>query len=115
MGVIEYPDVRAWIQEMDVAILPHLNSKKTRSMNPLKLYVYCSLGVPVVSTDIENLDELKPFVWIADTYDDFILKVEKALEDGKKEISNSLNECLIANTWEKRVDQILKELLVSVQ
>jgi glycosyltransferase involved in cell wall biosynthesis len=81
-------------------------------MNPLKLYVYCSLGVPVVSTDIENLDELKPFILIADTYDDFILKVEKALEDGKKGISQSLHECLNANTWEKRVDQILKELLV---
>jgi hypothetical protein len=28
MGVIEYPDVRAWIKELDVAILPHMNSKK---------------------------------------------------------------------------------------
>jgi glycosyltransferase involved in cell wall biosynthesis len=110
MGVIEYPDVRAWIKELDAAILPHLNSEKTRSMNPLKLYVYCSLGVPVVSTNIENLDELKSFISIADTYDDFILKIEKTLEEGKKSISPDLMRCLEKNTWDSRVDQILKEL-----
>jgi hypothetical protein len=115
MGVIEYPDVRAWVNELNVAILPHLNSKKTRSMNPLKLYVYCSLGVPVVSTDIENLDELKSFILIADTYEDFILKVEKSLEKGNKSTSADFRKCLEKNSWDSRVDQILKELCSKIQ
>jgi glycosyltransferase involved in cell wall biosynthesis len=114
MGVIEYPDVRTWIKELDAAILPHVNSEKTRSMNPLKLYVYCSLGVPVVSTNIENLDELKSFISIAETYDDFILKIEKTLEEGKKSISPDLMRCLEKNTWDSRVDQILKELDIKI-
>ncbi len=107
LGVIPYPEVRAWIKAFDVAILPHLNSEKTRSMNPLKLYVYCSLGVPVVSTDIENLDALKSFVSIADGYDDFIKRVELSLEKKGEGISQALKDCLAKNTWDNRVDQIL--------
>jgi len=110
MGVVQYPDVRAWIKAFDVAILPHLNSEKTRSMNPLKLYVYCSLGVPVVATDIENLDELRFFVSIADGYDDFIKKVELSLKNRGRNISTSLKDCLLKNTWDIRVDQVLSEI-----
>ena len=110
LGVIQYPNVRTWVKAFDVAILPHLNSEKTQSMNPLKLYVYCSLGVPVVSTDIENLDELKSFISIADSYDDFIKKVEYLLEEKKKSISAHLKCCLDNNSWDRRVDQIIKEI-----
>jgi len=109
-GVIPYPDVRTWIKALDVAILPHLNSEKTQSMNPLKLYVYCSMGVPVVSTDIENLDELKPFISIAGSYDDFIQKVENILQEKKKHISADLNCCLENNSWDKRVDQVINAI-----
>jgi hypothetical protein len=84
-------------------------------MNPLKLYVYCSLGVPVVSTDIENLDELKSFISVADTHEDFILKVEKALEKVNKGTSDDLRKCLEKNSWNRRADQILKELSSTIE
>jgi len=106
-GVIQYPDVRAWIQAFDVAILPHLNSEKTQSMNPLKLYVYCAIGVPVVSTDIENLDELKSFILIAGSYDDFSKKIEYLIQEKRKSISSDLKICLENNSWDKRVDQVI--------
>jgi len=82
-GVVPYPEVRAWISACDVAILPHVDSAKTQSMNPLKLYVYCSLGVPVVATDIRNLDDLRSHVAVASSNEDFIAKVEDALSKGK--------------------------------
>jgi len=110
VGVVQYPYVRAWIKEFDVAILPHLNSEKTRSMNPLKLYVYCSLGVPVVSTDIENLDELKSFISIAVDYDDFLKKVEAQLSDNQKKITTLFKNCLDNNSWDQRVNQVLNEI-----
>ncbi len=109
-GVIKYPNVRAWIQTFDVAILPHLNSEKTQSMNPLKLYVYCSLGVPVVSTDIENLDELKSFISVAGSYDDFIKKVEYSINEKKKSISAHLKCCLDNNSWDRRIDQVVQAI-----
>lgn len=110
VGVVQYPDVRAWVKAFDVAILPHLNSTKTQSMNPLKLYVYCSVGVPVVSTDIENLDELKSFISIAGDYEDFLRKIEAVLANKQQKTSTHLKNCLDNNSWDQRVDQVLKEL-----
>jgi len=109
-GVVQYPDVRAWIKAFDVAILPHLNSAKTRSMNPLKLYVYCSVGVPVVSTQIENLDELKSFISIAADYDDFLKNIDKLLENKNKSITTGMKDCLYNNSWDNRVGQIIDKL-----
>jgi glycosyltransferase involved in cell wall biosynthesis len=109
-GVVGYPEVRAWINACDVAILPHVDSAKTQSMNPLKLYVYCSLGVPVVATDIRNMDDLRSHVAVASSDDDFIAKVEDALSKGKKGISGDLRQCLAANSWEQRVETVMTHL-----
>lgn len=109
-GVVSYPEVRAWISACDAAILPHVDSAKTQSMNPLKLYVYCSLGVPVVATDIRNLDDLRPHVAVASSHDDFIAKVEDALAKGKKGISGDLRKCLEANSWQQRVEMVMAHL-----
>jgi len=109
-GVVGYPEVRAWISACDVAILPHVDSTKTQSMNPLKLYVYCSLGVPVVATDIRNLDDLRSHVAVASSNDDFIAKVEDSLAKGKKGISGDLRQCLAANSWEQRVETVMTYL-----
>jgi len=51
-GIVRYPAVRAWIKEFDVALVPHIDCAQTRSMNPLKVLVYCSVGTPVVSTNV---------------------------------------------------------------
>lgn len=108
LGVKKYADARRYIRNFDVAIIPHLNNEMTRSMNPLKLYVYCSMNVPVVTTDIENLDELRDLAYVARDKRDFIEKVESALERGKpaqpgKEHMDLLRE----NSWETRVETIL--------
>lgn len=109
-GVVSYPEVRAWIFACDVAILPHVDSAKTQSMNPLKLYVYCSLGVPVVTTDIQNLDDLRSHVAVASSHDDFIRKVEDALAKGKRGIGGDLRGCLEANSWPRRVETVMAYL-----
>ncbi len=109
-GVIPYPEVRAWISACDVAILPHVDSVKTRSMNPLKLYVYCSLGVPVVATDIRNLDALRSHVSVASSYDAFIIAVDHALKKGKQGIPGDLRECLAENSWPQRVETVMAYL-----
>jgi hypothetical protein len=107
---VTYPEVRAWIHACDVAILPHVDSVKTRSMNPLKLYVYCSLGVPVVATDIRNLDALRSHVTVAPSHDAFIAAVTDALEKGKQGISGDLRECLLENSWPQRVEMVMAHL-----
>lgn len=108
LGVKKYSDARRYIRNFDVAIIPHLDNRMTRSMNPLKLYVYCSMNVPVVTTEIENLGELRDLVYVAQSRNDFVEKIKYALGSRRiAEPSKKHMDLLIENSWERRVDTIL--------
>ena len=66
IGTKRYEEAQAIISHFDVALIPHLDNEMSRSMNPLKAYVYCSLGVPIVSSPVANLDQLAEFITFAD-------------------------------------------------
>ncbi len=110
LGVVPYPEVKAWIREFDVAIMPHLNSAQTRSMNPLKLYVYCAQGVPVVSTDVAHIDAFRSFIAVADSPGEFVEGIENALKHPRCKISRDMQRQLNENSWHKRVDTIIEQL-----
>ncbi|MGB5832401.1 MAG: glycosyltransferase [Thiohalocapsa sp.] len=107
MGVIPYAEVRGWITEFDVAIIPHLDTPQTRSMNPLKLYVYASLGIPVVSTRVDNLDDLKDLVKVADSREEFLIDVEQAIEVRRRGPVSVPEGLLERNSWPTRVDHLM--------
>ncbi len=44
IGTRRYERAQAIIAHFDVALIPHLDNDMSRSMNPLKAYVYCALG-----------------------------------------------------------------------
>jgi hypothetical protein len=110
MGIVTYPQIRAWIREFDVAVMPHLDSPQTRSMNPLKLYVYCAMNVPVVTTDVANIDEFRSYVSVARSRSEFAEAIEKAIEGPPGENNPDMEQCLAENTWDKRVEIIIRAI-----
>ena len=108
LGVRVYDDAIHYIRHFDVAMIPHLDSELTRSMNPLKLYVYFSLHVPVVSTHIANIGDFREFVQVGRTPEEFIERIDHCLNNnpvaGNVERIRNLLE---ANSWNERVTRIL--------
>jgi len=47
--------VLAILQDMDLAIMPHVADKISRFMNPLKVYMYKAAGVPCIATDVPGV------------------------------------------------------------
>ena len=78
-GPIPYEEVKSYISNFDVAMIAHRLVDINKAMNPLKLYVYCSLGATVVSTDIPGIDDLKGLIRVAKSHEDFITQIEEAL------------------------------------
>jgi hypothetical protein len=76
----------------------------TRSMNPLKAYVYVTVGVPIVATPVANLDDLAEFITIAATPAQFVTAVDAALQSGRRAPTD---EALRALSWPERIDQVL--------
>jgi len=104
IGTKRYDEAQAIISHFDVALIPHLDNEMSRSMNPLKAYVYCSLGVPIVSSPVANLDQLAEFITFADGPDEFITAIENALQAERRLPDR---DALLPHSWDVRVEQVL--------
>ena len=79
LGPKVYEEALAFMRCFDVAIMPHLHNAVSERMNPLKLYVYAALGLPVVATDVANMDDLRGRIDIAGSPADFLSKLDSAV------------------------------------
>ncbi len=113
LGVRPYDESLAFIQNFDVGIIPHLDNELTRSMNPLKLYVYYAMGIPIVSTPILNIDDLKGILKIASNYSAFVDSISEYLLDTMCSNENSTKyrtDLLDKISWENRLKTILNNI-----
>jgi hypothetical protein len=99
-----YEEAKQFMRHFDVALIPHLDNEMTRSMNPLKAFVYCAEGVPVVSTPIANMYELGDLIRVAKGVDGFVDAIEDALAEDRQELDV---DALAPHTWERRVEQAI--------
>ncbi|MGA2952373.1 MAG: glycosyltransferase [Caulobacteraceae bacterium] len=106
-GPVPYDESRSWISAFDVAIMPHLRTAMTESMNPLKLYNYLAAGAPVVSTPVENIGEVADLIAIRHNHDDFITAIEERLASPRAVVPH---ERLATFSWERRVEAMLAHL-----
>ena len=109
LGVRIYEKALRYIRHFDVAIIPHLDNELTRSMNPLKLYVYFSMLVPVISTEIQNIGEFSEFVRVARSPQEFVHTIEECLcNDPLANELPRLRELLKENSWSERVKYLFE-------
>ena len=106
LGIIPYQELPNFLQSLDVCLMPHKNTDYARSMSPLKLYQYLASGRPIVSTNIEGLGRLKEYLWIGETYEDFMKCIEQALQEETVELSHRRIEAAKRETWDKRVNDM---------
>lgn len=110
LGVKPYDDAVRHIRAFDVALLPHLRNGLSETMNPLKLYVYFALGVPIVATDVANIGGVGPFVAIAPSHDAFIDLVERTLDGRTAPPTIERDRILSAVSWKTRVADALSAI-----
>jgi glycosyltransferase involved in cell wall biosynthesis len=112
LGVIPYAEMDEWFTRADVGIIPHLNTDLTQSMNPLKLYIYLSWFVPVVSTEVQNIDTSSGFVQVARNHEEFLQLVAQTLEgEGRSMDRAAVQDYIEANSWRERFQSHIDELL----
>lgn len=113
LGVVPYAEIGKWLTRADVGIIPHINSDLTQSMNPLKLYVYLSWFVPVVSTEVNNIDTSSSFVKVARNHEEFLQLVANTLASPTID-RNAVQAYIDANSWCSRFESSVNELIYSL-
>jgi glycosyltransferase involved in cell wall biosynthesis len=79
LGSVPYQELPEFIKKFDVCMIPHMVNKLTASMNPLKLFEFLATGKPIVSTNIGGVDQFLDIIFVAQSEEDFIQKLQKAL------------------------------------
>jgi glycosyltransferase involved in cell wall biosynthesis len=107
LGVRPYDEARTFIRHFDVALIPHVVNDMTNAMNPLKAFVYCAAGVPVVATPVAGLDGLGELITVAKGVDGFVGAIEDALAADHREPDLHI---LGPHTWERRAASVVELL-----
>ena len=121
VGVKKYEVVPKYLAYMDVCLIPFKINKLTLASNPIKLYEYLAAGKPVVSTALpEVCNNASEFVYVGKNREDFIRKVEEAVDEPKKPEYEAIVAGRVRfaqdNSWEKRIDvfeRLLRQALQS--
>lgn len=117
IGPIAYDRLPRFASQWSCGLIPFKQMKMTHSVNPIKLYEYYALGLPVVSTSLNEINiiadsmplDIKPLV----------IHDASQWMDAVASCSYSDNEDLIeerklwakGQTWEHRYQDVLSQLL----
>ena len=107
LGETKHNKLPSFLKGFDVGIIPYKVNNFTNSVYSCKLNEYLSMGIPVVST---NLNETKIYnknhkgiIHIGETYSKFNHKINESLvKNSKQEIINRISAAK-KNSWENRL------------
>jgi glycosyltransferase involved in cell wall biosynthesis len=111
LGVRPYSEAVRFIRAFDVAIMPHLRNELSENMNPLKLYVYFALGVPIVTTEVANIGDIAPFAAVAETQEAFLQAVSQAALERTVRVTEEQRRAVLSKvSWDARVQSIFNSM-----
>ncbi|MBW7889096.1 MAG: hypothetical protein H3C35_12185 [Bacteroidetes bacterium] len=109
-GVKTHEESSDIIRKFDIGIIPFINNSVTNVVNPLKLYEYCALGIPIVAMRTKELEQYSHLVDLADTHEEFLQLIEKNINSNDSQKRNQRIEFAKQNTWKHRVDGLLETI-----
>jgi GT2 family glycosyltransferase/glycosyltransferase involved in cell wall biosynthesis len=107
LGFRPYETIPGYGSGFDVAIMPWLDNPWIKHSNPIKLKEYLALGLPVVSTDFQELVNYADRVRIAASGDLFLDAVRATLREGGPRPADDLRRSVLGASWSSRAAQLM--------
>ncbi|MDR1044597.1 MAG: methyltransferase domain-containing protein, partial [Candidatus Adiutrix sp.] len=104
---IKYEEIPSYAYNFSVAVIPFQINKITKGTNPVKLFEYMAMGLPIVTTPMPEC-QLYESVITADGVGEFSLAIANAIPlKGDREYQKTLRREASENTWAARIDDML--------
>lgn len=110
LGRRPYNQVPAYLQAMDVTMIPHRLDAFISSTNPMKMYDYLAAGKPVVTTPGAGTELFEQIMHITSTSQDFSRAIGRALQETGPEFALQRREAVKPHTWQARVENMVQLL-----
>ena len=99
-------ELPAYISTFDVAINPQVVNELTIGNYPRKIDEYLAMGKPTLATNTVAMEYFKDVTYLAETKQDYVALVEKALAENSDELISKRIKCGNSHTWENNVKNI---------
>ena len=106
-GPQPYESLPRWAKAFDVAIAPYRRDRQVLNSNPLKIREYLAAGKPVVSIRAPEIERLRDVVFLADSNEDFLHKIEQALQSETAEIRRARMDAVRDSSWQACAERAL--------
>jgi glycosyltransferase involved in cell wall biosynthesis len=106
VGEVPYRQVPDFLAQLRVALIPFVINPLTLMTNPIKLYEYFSLGLPVVSSPLPEAEAMGDLVYIGANPTDFARQVTLALQEDENGRRTRRREVAQRENWMSRATAI---------
>jgi glycosyltransferase involved in cell wall biosynthesis len=100
----------AYLQGIDVAILPYRRNAYTDCINPLKLYEALAAGTPVVAARLRTLEDFSSVIALADTVDEWSSGIAAAISATSVAPKTERQALAREYDWDDIVAPLIKDL-----
>lgn len=96
----------SYLMAFDVALNPQALNPLTIGNYPRKIDEYLAMGKPVVATQTETMKVFKNHTYLAKSKEEYVILIEKALQENNKKFENERIRFGREHTWENNVKNI---------
>ncbi len=111
LGFKPYAEIPSYGKYFDVSFMNWKITEWIRNCSPLKAKEYFSMGLPVVSIPIRELENFySDIVYFAATPGEFLAQIRTALEEDSEQLREHRIDRVREESWDKRTEQMLAML-----
>jgi glycosyltransferase involved in cell wall biosynthesis len=107
LGLKPLKELPNYLRQFDVCLVPFRKTDELCSISPLKIFEYIAAGRPVVATRYPEIQQLSNVVYLADSAQDFINNIKRALSEKNNNLRVKQAEFALNNTWQKRAEDLI--------
>ena len=108
LGKKDPNELAGYIKGMDVTLNPQAVNQVTDINYPLKIDEYLALGKPTVATKTTFMAYFKDHTYLPTTKEEYVVEIEKALEEDSPELQNKRIKYAGEHSWENFVNKIYR-------
>ncbi|KPJ54342.1 hypothetical protein AMJ39_00975 [candidate division TA06 bacterium DG_24] len=110
LGAKRRDDLVGYLRAFDVGLIPYKRNGFNKHRNPLKLWEYLAAGLPVVSTPLHELEDMRDVVWIADGIDEFRRAIGSAIAECSQAGRQRRMAVARDHSWDRLAGRMLQTL-----